>query len=170
MDSARIVMVGILRAAGDETAAIDDEQILDVVALVPLVQHARLRIVAHAARAELVDAIARRKHLVGPVEHFEAGLWQTSPSDSTASFAMLNSLSVYLHWKFSTGNAPRVHDILVDAHVILVARQALRPSAWPRSRRPRAMSSSFCSSSPHDGKYRASGVPPRGEVERSIRG
>src|SRR5215213_1385605 len=34
----------ILRSACDEAAAIDHEQILDVVALVPLVQHACLRV------------------------------------------------------------------------------------------------------------------------------
>ena len=63
---------GILASAGDERAAIHYEQIPDVVALVVLVEHGCLRVATHAARAQLVNALAGRDHLVVPGQDLES--------------------------------------------------------------------------------------------------
>src|SRR6476659_1127782 len=62
----------VLISAADEAAAVDDEEIPDIVALVPLVQHAGLRIVAHAAGTQFVDAFARRNRAVVFGNDFES--------------------------------------------------------------------------------------------------
>ena len=56
------------------------------------------------------------------MKHFEAGLAADLAQRLYRSFAMLNSLSVYLHWKFSTG-IPQRRLRLVDLDVVLEARQ-----------------------------------------------
>src|SRR5262245_4024755 len=62
----------VLRPSRDKTAAVHDKQVLDVVALVPLVQDAGFWVVTHSAGAQLMDAVAWRKHLVVLVQHLEA--------------------------------------------------------------------------------------------------
>src|SRR3954464_7873630 len=54
----------ILRATRNETASINNEQILDIVALVPLVKHAGLGVVTHTAASQLMNTFAWRHHLV----------------------------------------------------------------------------------------------------------
>src|ERR1035441_568092 len=63
---------GILPAAGNEAGAVHHKQVLDIVALVPLIQDAGLGIVSHAASAHLVDAVARGIVLVRLGDGFPA--------------------------------------------------------------------------------------------------
>src|ERR1700732_1621494 len=67
----------VLPSRADEAGAIDNEQILDVMALTPFIQHTGLRIIAHPAGAKLMDAIAPRIWVLVLRETFEArGLGQ----------------------------------------------------------------------------------------------
>ena len=49
MASETIVIVGFCQPRTHKAAAVDDKEIFDVVALLILIQHARLRVVPHAA-------------------------------------------------------------------------------------------------------------------------
>src|SRR6266567_1818485 len=51
---------GVLPSGAGKAGAIYNEQILVIMALTPFVQDTVFRIVPHAARAHLVDAVARR--------------------------------------------------------------------------------------------------------------
>ena len=113
----------VLIAARNEAAAIHHEQVLDVVALVPLVQHALLGIVAHAAGAQLVDAVARRERLVVLRERLQARADGTAPRRC--------SWRAWPSWfrcrRTCTGCAVpecrSIHHVLIDADEILIARQ-----------------------------------------------
>ena len=91
-------------------------------ALVELIQHRRLGIAAHAARAQFVDALAGRNHFPVPGHHLEAG----------AAAKLLGHLHrVFSHFEFVIGvllldvqhrDSPRVLHIMIDADVVLEAR------------------------------------------------
>ena len=55
-------------------AAVDDEEVPDVVRLLELIQDRRLPVRAHPGRAELVNRPALRQHRAIDVDDLEAGL------------------------------------------------------------------------------------------------
>src|SRR5580704_2039128 len=57
---------GILPTTANKTASVHHKQVLDIVALVPLVQHACLRVIPHAASTHFVNAVAGRIRLIIP--------------------------------------------------------------------------------------------------------
>jgi len=63
----------VLAATGRELAAVRDEQVLDVVALIPFIEHAGLGIIAHPACAHFVNAIPWRIKPVGFRNQIPAG-------------------------------------------------------------------------------------------------
>src|SRR3954447_10370109 len=64
----------ILRATRNETASINNEQIFDIVALVPLIKHAGLGVITHTTASQLMNTFAWRHHLVVLGYDLEAGI------------------------------------------------------------------------------------------------
>src|SRR5437660_10825973 len=61
----------VLPPCAYETGAIDNEQIFDVMALTPFVEHAGLRIISHPESSTFVNAISQRIRLIVLRQNFE---------------------------------------------------------------------------------------------------
>ena len=103
IESAKIVIVGFCHPRAGELRPIHYKQILVIVRLAEFVQHALLRIVPHPARAHFMNAVSRRIRLVILRQYLNPMPPTSSHAVFTASFAMLNSLSVYFVSTCRTG-------------------------------------------------------------------
>ena len=120
-----MVIVGFCQPLVPRSAPVHNKKVFDVVALVPLVQHAILRVVAHTAGAELVNAVA------GWIGH-----WIRSQNLNAACLgkreACLHRVARHIElvigvlgMDMQCGNSPGIDGGLVDAHVVLIASQHL---------------------------------------------
>src|SRR5579883_3448484 len=120
---------GVLATGADEGAAIDDEEILDVVRLLELIEHRPLGVVTHAGGAEFVDGPALGQDAVADMHDFETG----GLEHFLGGFLHVASHVVFvvakLIVKAQRRNSPLVLHNGIEVHVILVARQDFAESA-----------------------------------------
>ena len=125
MDSARMVIVGFCQPAAGEAGSVDDEEIFIVVALAPFVEHAALRVVAHAAGADLVDAVAGRVGNCVFGKDLKASCFSYSGANIDGVLCHVEFVVSVLCLHVEDGDTPSVNFLLVDADVIFVTAEDL---------------------------------------------
>ena len=121
-----IVRVGLAPVPVGNGAAVDHEQVVDLVSPAVLVQYRGVRVVAHPGGAVLVRAVARHPLWVDPVDRRGTGRLQDVAVPVDQEPALLRSFSCVVERDPGDGQTPGVGDLVVELDPVVVLRHVVQ--------------------------------------------